>query len=43
MRERGEGEGGGKGKGEEKGMEGTSKGWLTPRHVPNPEKYPGLI
>ena len=30
MRERGEGEGGGKGKGEEKGMEGTPKGWLTP-------------
>jgi len=30
MRERGEGEGGGKGKGEEKGREGTPKGWLTP-------------
>jgi len=30
MRERGEGEGGGKGKGEEKGSEGTPKGWLTP-------------
>jgi len=30
MRKRGEGEGGGKGKGEEKGMEGTPKGWLTP-------------
>jgi len=40
MRERREGEGGGKGKGEEKGMEGTPKGWLTPHHVPNPEKYP---
>jgi len=30
MRERGEGEEGGKGKGEEKGREGTPKGWLTP-------------
>ena len=30
MRERGEVEGGGKGKGEEKGSEGTPKGWLTP-------------
>jgi len=40
MRERGEGEEGGKGKGEEKGREGTPKGWLTPPHVPNPEKYP---
>jgi len=40
MRERGEGEGGGKGRGEEKGREGTPNGWLTPPHVPNPEKYP---
>ena len=30
MREREEGQGGGKGKGEEKGREGTLKGWLTP-------------
>jgi len=43
MRERGEGEGGEKGKGEEKGSEGTPKGWLTPPHVPNPEKYPELV
>jgi len=35
-------EGGGNGKGEEKGREGTPKGWLTPPHVPNPEKYPGV-
>ena len=34
MRETGEGEGGGKGKGEEKGREGTPKGWLTPPGPP---------
>ena len=41
----GERERGGRGKGKRRG-EGNGrdpKGWLTPRHVPNLEKYPGLI
>ena len=26
-----------------RGREGAPKGWLTPPHVPNPEKYPGCV
>jgi len=31
---------GGRGNGRERKREGTPKGWLTPPHVPNPEKMP---